>query len=328
MADISCKLFVRNISYRTSDKDLRAYYEKWGTVDDCQVMKDKSTGKSKGFGFVRYLKPSMVDEAMANRPHDLDDKKLEPHRASPKEYSAKPESHYTCNDIFVGGVRNGITDEEIRDYFGNYGTIVKVNIPKVKNDPSKVRGFAVVSFDDYDPVDVCCHKKWHNIQKFRLDVTKYIDKKDMDELVRKYGNGEDDGWGRPKKEFNQGGNFDNDRGFNQRGRGRGGFNQRGRGGFDQGRDNRRGNDQRGNSADLLGGLDNLDDYNPSSLLDRAILTQRALLARSIADLDYESRERSGPVKSNSQFNRRNESSPYGSSNRGGGGNSSRTGLWM
>merc|ERR1712168_886837 len=78
MTDSSCKLFIRNISYRTSDSDLKEYYEKWGTVSTAQIMKDKATGKSKGFGFVNYLKPAMVDEAMSNRPHELDEKKLEP----------------------------------------------------------------------------------------------------------------------------------------------------------------------------------------------------------------------------------------------------------
>lgn len=334
MADNGCKLFVRNLSYRTTDKDLKEYYGQWGKVEECSVMKDKGSGKSKGFGFVRYFKPSMVDEAMSNRPHELDDKKLEPHRAAPKEYSAKPESHYTCNDIFVGGVRAGLSDDEIREYFSNYGTIVKINIPKVKDDPKKVRGFAVVSFDDYDPVDICCHKKWHQINTWRLDVTKYIDKKDMEELVRKYGNGIDDGWGRPpKKEFGNkfqrgggNGNFSNnnrrggfgqqnDRGgrFNNNRSERGGF-QNNRGGGNRGRPSY---DQNIND-DLLGAL---DDYNPSDLLDRAILTQRALLARSIADLDYESRDRQGPVKGQSSYGRqRQESSPYPKSNR--------TGLWM
>jgi len=330
MADLSCKLFVRNLSYRTTDRDLKEFYGKFGSVDECAVMKDKQSGKSKGFGFVRFLKPAMVDEAMANRPHELDDKKLEPHRAAPKEYSAKPESHHTCNDIFVGGVKKGLSEQEVRDYFGNYGTIVKVNIPKNKQEPEKTRGFAVVTFDDYDPVDVCCHKKWHNIKQFRLDVTKYIDKKDMDVLVQKYGNGIDDGWGRPKNFDQRRDDNQNNRrgggggGFQSNNRGSfGGFNSRGRGG-NQGGQGRSNMDYNNRAEDILNSLG--DDYNSSDLLDRAILTQRALLARSIADLDYGSGDVRGPVKSNQSYGRKYD--PYNSGNRGNNSNGRNPGQWM
>lgn len=46
------KLYVGNLSFDTTDSDLRALFEGFGTVDSAQVVMDRDTGRSKGFGFV------------------------------------------------------------------------------------------------------------------------------------------------------------------------------------------------------------------------------------------------------------------------------------
>ena len=61
------KIFVGSLVQSTNDDDLREFYSQFGEITDCIVMKDKSTGKSRGFGFVTYSNASMVDEAMNNR---------------------------------------------------------------------------------------------------------------------------------------------------------------------------------------------------------------------------------------------------------------------
>ena len=46
------KLYVGNLSYDTSDSDLQRLFEEFGTVESAQVISDRETGRSKGFGFV------------------------------------------------------------------------------------------------------------------------------------------------------------------------------------------------------------------------------------------------------------------------------------
>ena len=50
----SRKLFIGGISFDTTDESLRSYFEKHGNITDCVVIRESSTGKSKGFGFVTY----------------------------------------------------------------------------------------------------------------------------------------------------------------------------------------------------------------------------------------------------------------------------------
>ncbi len=56
------KLYVGNLSYSTSSEDIRAAFEEFGTVESADVITDRSTGRSKGFGFVEM---SDGDEAKA-----------------------------------------------------------------------------------------------------------------------------------------------------------------------------------------------------------------------------------------------------------------------
>jgi cold-inducible RNA-binding protein len=47
------RMYVGNLSYETSEDDLRKAFEQYGTVESVNVVTDKYTGKSKGFAFVQ-----------------------------------------------------------------------------------------------------------------------------------------------------------------------------------------------------------------------------------------------------------------------------------
>lgn len=48
------KLYVGNLSFRTTTEDLQDYYAEFGEVTDAIVMTDRETGRSRGFGFVTF----------------------------------------------------------------------------------------------------------------------------------------------------------------------------------------------------------------------------------------------------------------------------------
>lgn len=49
---MSKNLYVGNLSYGTTSDDLREAFEQFGTVTSTQVISDRDTGRSRGFGFV------------------------------------------------------------------------------------------------------------------------------------------------------------------------------------------------------------------------------------------------------------------------------------
>ena len=59
---MEAKLYVGNLPYNTADADLQSMFSAAGTVKSAQVIKDRESGRSKGFGFVEM---SSSDEANA-----------------------------------------------------------------------------------------------------------------------------------------------------------------------------------------------------------------------------------------------------------------------
>lgn len=57
------RLLVRNMSRKTTEKDLLGLFEQFGAVQSCVIVKDSDTGKSKGFGFVEMPKPGEAKAA-------------------------------------------------------------------------------------------------------------------------------------------------------------------------------------------------------------------------------------------------------------------------
>lgn len=62
---MSTKLFVGSLPYSTKDDELSELFAQAGTVVSAQVIMDKFTGRSKGFGFVEMSTPEEAQEAIA-----------------------------------------------------------------------------------------------------------------------------------------------------------------------------------------------------------------------------------------------------------------------
>ncbi len=62
------KLFVGGISWGVDDDELRRHFEQYGVVQDSKVIRDRETGRSRGFGFVTF--ESAEDAATAKRELD------------------------------------------------------------------------------------------------------------------------------------------------------------------------------------------------------------------------------------------------------------------
>jgi len=60
------KLLIRNLARTTTEEELKAMFEKYGTIQSCTLVMDEKAGTSKGFGFVEMPKIGEAKAAMVN----------------------------------------------------------------------------------------------------------------------------------------------------------------------------------------------------------------------------------------------------------------------
>jgi cold-inducible RNA-binding protein len=82
------KIYVGNMSFETSEDDLRKAFEAHGQVDSVAIISDKYSGRSKGFGFVEMSNATEAKTAMESlNDSDLSGRTLKVNEARPRDDS-------------------------------------------------------------------------------------------------------------------------------------------------------------------------------------------------------------------------------------------------
>ena len=133
------KMFLGGLAEVTTEKDLRAVFNEFGTIVDCKVMRDHESGKSRGFGFVTYASSFMTEAALDKAPFTINDVKITPKRATPdvERFKQTKEEFNTSNtmldqlcdgkrSIFVGALRDSLSEDDLEQYFSGFGRVVRL----------------------------------------------------------------------------------------------------------------------------------------------------------------------------------------------------------
>jgi cold-inducible RNA-binding protein len=78
-------IYVGNLPYSTTQEDLRQMFEQHGTVESVNVIQDRETGRSKGFGFVVMPDSAQGQDAITElNDRDMGGRKLKVNEARPR----------------------------------------------------------------------------------------------------------------------------------------------------------------------------------------------------------------------------------------------------
>lgn len=156
------KVFVGGLSWETTSKDLKEYFEKFGEVHNVTLKTDFETKKSRGFGFVQFVTLEAVEKVLAEKEHKLHGRTIDPKRANPRPVNKK---------IFVGKVDPSVSEDTIKEYFSQFGPVEKVELPFDKVQEVR-RGFIFVEFAKLSAMKKCLEQAEHKLGSQEVDVKK------------------------------------------------------------------------------------------------------------------------------------------------------------
>lgn len=178
------KLFIGGISWDTDEDRLREYFRSYGEVVEAVIMRDRTTGRARGFGFIVFADP-VVAERVVMEKHMIDGRAVEAKKAVPRDdqhilnrnassIHGSPVPGRT-KKIFVGGLASTVTESDFKTYFDQFGTITDV-VVMYDHNTQRPRGFGFITFDLEEAVDRVLHKTFHELNGKMVEVKRAVPK--------------------------------------------------------------------------------------------------------------------------------------------------------
>ncbi|KAK6934633.1 RNA recognition motif domain [Dillenia turbinata] len=143
------KIFIGGLAKDTTYATFNKHFGKYGEITDSVIMKDRYTNQPRGFGFITYADPSVVDKVIEDT-HVINGKQVEIKRTIPKGQGQSKD--FKTKKIFVGGIPSTVTEDEFKNFFSKYGKVVEHQIIR-DHETNRSRGFGFIIFDNEDIVD-------------------------------------------------------------------------------------------------------------------------------------------------------------------------------
>ncbi|CAA6653618.1 unnamed protein product [Spirodela intermedia] len=147
-------------------------------------MKDRTTGRARGFGFVVFADPAVAESVLMEK-HTIDGRIVEAKKAVPRDdqqiinrnngsIQGSP-GHGFTKKIFVGGLPSTVTEADFRRYFEKFGTITDA-VVMYDHNTQRPRGFGFITYESEDAVDKVLFKTFHELNGKMVEVKKAVPK--------------------------------------------------------------------------------------------------------------------------------------------------------
>ncbi|XP_075505687.1 heterogeneous nuclear ribonucleoprotein 1-like [Primulina tabacum] len=178
------KLFIGGISWDTDEDRLKEYFGAYGQVVEAVIMRDRTTGRARGFGFVVYADPAVAERVVKEK-HMIDGRTVEAKKAVPRDDqhlinrnigSTQGSPGYgRTKKIFVGGLASTVTESDFKSYFDQFGTITDA-VVMYDHNTQRPRGFGFITYDSEDAVERVLFKTFHELNGKMVEVKRAVPK--------------------------------------------------------------------------------------------------------------------------------------------------------
>lgn len=135
-------LIINYLPPSFSEHDVMHYFGPYGIIENCKVVMDLASGKSKGYGFVKYkTRDSAVKAQEALNGYAIKNKHLK------VAFARKNCKEIRNSNLYVTHLPKTLTDEGLKDLFKPFGHLIECRV--LKDKQGKCRGVGFVRFDSH-----------------------------------------------------------------------------------------------------------------------------------------------------------------------------------
>lgn len=130
-------LIVLGLPFKTTEDDVREYFSSFGELAMCQLKLNVGTNSSRGYAFIRFTEKEVQDKVLLQR-HLIQERWCDV--KVPDSQQLKINKQAVSCKVFVGGITEGITADDLKEHFETFGAVTDIYVPK------PFRSFAFVNF--------------------------------------------------------------------------------------------------------------------------------------------------------------------------------------
>lgn len=187
------KVYVGALTASTTERDLENYFKQFGAVDFVQVIRNRETGQTKGFGFVTMKEATSTQKILNQAVHIVDCRSIRvtmTHTARNFEWtpSKNYEATYVKREedridllsevnkievregrIYVGPLPNNVSPNILADHFSTYGIVAHADVSRGPQNICK-KPFGIVQFKETMAVKRALQNPRHHINDQFVEV--------------------------------------------------------------------------------------------------------------------------------------------------------------
>lgn len=174
------RIFVGGLSFDVDNHKLKESFSPFGNLKKALVIRDQKTGKSKGYGFATFSSRDSFLEAMRTQIF-INGRLADCHEVLTKGALKEQEQRDVSNKLFVGGVSQNTTAEDLEWYFSKFGAIKEARI-LYDGKSGKSRGFGFVLFSTAASLEYVFNVQEHRIRGKIVEIKRFSKEKDFKDL--------------------------------------------------------------------------------------------------------------------------------------------------
>lgn len=188
--DTSKKLYVAGISFACTEESVSAFFGRFGTVEKTMIMKDRVSGRSRGFCFVSFTEPGSVAAVLSEHAVtklEIEGRTLDMKPAVPRGSNIpgagmggrapafSPGAVRQNKKLYIAGLCASTTEDSFQAHFAQFGTVIEAYIQKNRTTGVS-RGFGFITFETVESVSKTLEYAMHTLDGQKIDCKMAVPK--------------------------------------------------------------------------------------------------------------------------------------------------------